>query len=145
MSLRIYVAAPWIHRDQAREAAGKILEAGHMITRAWWDHESMIEDNDPHRAKILAEQARKDLFGVQSADLMIVLNSAKSEGKAVEQGIAIDMELPIIGVGARGLVTKNIFHYLACYRWVSTIEDAIKEIPWFYKEWHGEGINRVQP
>ena len=76
---------------------------------------------------------------------MVVLNSAKSEGKATEQGIAIEMEMPIIAVGERGTVTSNIFHYLANYRFVPTIEEAVALIPSFYKEWRGEGVNRVQP
>lgn len=145
MSLRIYLAAPWLHRETARSASELLKAAGYQITREWWEHENVIADNDPKRAKILAEQAFKDLHGVQTADLMVVLNSAKSEGKAVEQGVAIDMEIPIVAVGERGVVTSNIFHYLANYAWFGTMEEAIAAIPTVYESWQGKGINRVQP
>lgn len=125
MSLKIYVAAPWLHRETARSASELLKAAGYQITREWWEHENVIADNDLKRAKILAEQAFKDLHGVQTADLMVVLNSAKSEGKAVEQGVAIDMEIPIVAVGERGVVTSNIFHYLDLYRWTDSVEHAI--------------------
>lgn len=80
----------------------------------------------PARDTRLELQALKDLQGVLKANLLIVLNTAKSEGKATEQGIAIADGKPIIAVGERGVVTSNIFHYLMNYRWVKTIEDAVE-------------------
>lgn len=79
-------------------------------------------------APYLKEQGEKDTQGVIDADVMVLLNSAKSEGKAVEQGIAIAMCIPIIAIGERGAQSNNVFHYMDDYTWVPTAEAAIERI-----------------
>lgn len=72
---------------------------------------------------MLAVEARMDMFDVIRADVVLVLNLAKSEGKAVEQGIALAREIPIIVVG---LDRFNVFQYLPQYTFVKTVEEAIQ-------------------
>ena len=122
----VYLAGPWVHRRSAVDAAALIIAAGHTITWPWWEHEGKGWAASP---KDLAFQARKDVTAIREADVVILLNSAKSEGKAVEQGLAIAWEKPIIAVGQLGdKITLNVFHYLALYHWVPTIEDAIAHL-----------------
>jgi hypothetical protein len=65
-------------------------------------------------------QAAEDVFDVLSAEALIVLNLQKSEGKAVETGVALMARLPIISVGSR----SNIFQTLG-YE-VETVEGALE-------------------
>lgn len=64
-------------------------------------------------------QAREDIADVRRADVLVVLNLQKSEGKAVETGIAIAAGIPIVSVGDR----SNIFQSLG-YE-VDTVDDAL--------------------
>lgn len=122
--MRIYVAAPWIHKQDAI-AAGKLLEAaGHTITSRWFTHEGDPNDSagvTAPNARII-EQAIEDIKDVRRAEMLIVLNLAKSEGKAVETGIALANDIPIISVGPR----SNIFQTLGTE--VDTLEEAINAL-----------------
>lgn len=128
--MNVYIAAPWAERDRAREAGELVEAAGHYITRKWWDHEAAsgqhASEVDETHAQLLKEQAREDMFGVVTADALIVLNLSKSEGKAVETGIALmsDGLHHLVLVGPR----TNIFHYLPCWDIVETIEEAIEAL-----------------
>src|ERR1700681_2522273 len=51
------------------------------------------------------------------------LNLESSEGKAVEQGIALGAGIPIVGVGVPG---SNVFQHLPEYTWVADL-DALVE------------------
>lgn len=123
MGLRIYIAAPWIEKAQMSDISARIENAGHQITYKWWDVEDTPESD--LTLPILREQATNDVLGVRNADILVVLNTAKSEGKALEQGIAIAGNKPIIIVGRRGEFSKNVFHYLDNYRWVVDVDSAL--------------------
>lgn len=98
--------------------------AGHEITHKWWDVEDTPESE--RTVQILREQAVKDVLGVKNADLVLVINTAKSEGKSLEQGVAIGDNKPIVIVGKRGEFSMNVFHYLDNYRWVETVSEALE-------------------
>lgn len=117
--MNIYIAAPWGHREDARAASLLVEQAGHTITHKWWDHEAGDEDYDT--LKVLAE---KDIHGVYEADVLILLNLVKSEGKAVEQGLAIAAGIPVFGVGAH---PTNIFQNLqpGPYLWFDSVEHVL--------------------
>jgi nucleoside 2-deoxyribosyltransferase len=121
----VYLAAPWIHKDQMKGIARKFVMAGHLVTHSWWLTEG--EGYAGRTKEQLAGFALEDLNGVKEADKVVVISSAKSEGKAVEQGIALALGKPIIAVGKLGEF-PNIFHYLPEYTWVETVEDAIEEL-----------------
>lgn len=118
--MRVYIAAPWNYRELAKAASSLVEAAGHTITWPWWDHECGDEDHAQ-----LAELAWKDFRGVVGADVLLLLNYAKSEGKAVEQGIALLSGIPIIGVGPH---PTCIFHHVNVYTWVNTVEEAIERL-----------------
>lgn len=119
--MKLYVAAPWVRREEAIEIAAKFVKAGHEITSRWFHH---VGDPTDATGKVLdqdevSKQALEDIEDVRRADTLIVLNLQKSEGKAVETGIAIAAGIPIISVGTR----SNIFQILG--REVETIEEAL--------------------
>ena len=73
----------------------------------------------------LASQAHADIYGVISADVLVLLNLAKSEGKAVEQGIALNRGIPIVAVGT---ARTNIFQHTQAYTWVPSVEAALAAV-----------------
>lgn len=121
--MRLYLAAPWIDRHEMPHIASRFEQAGHTITHKWWEVE-VVEENELS-VEILRQQAARDFVGVWECDKLVLINSKKSEGKAVEQGIALALDKDIIAVGRLGEQSKNVFHYLLNYTWVPTIEEAI--------------------
>lgn len=112
--MRIYLAAPWDHRDETRVFAKVLKQAGHVITEPWWEHHNV--GAYPYEAKgsdldELVNQAWKDYAGVLTAQRVVVLQLAKSEGKAIETGLAIAHKIPICVYTPEGLY-GNLFHYL---------------------------------
>lgn len=120
----IYLAAPWKHREAARQTALVLESKGHEITEPWWDHED-VSLEDPDAVEELADQASLDYYGVLNAELLLLLNLEKSEGKAVEQGIALLAGLPILAIGSE---KTNVFQHLPCYKWVGTLDEALEEL-----------------
>jgi hypothetical protein len=117
--MRIYVAAPWIRRADAKDVALRLKDDGHFVQSIW--HDQHQDTDDP---MTLAREAQVDFVGVISSDIVLVLNLEKSEGKAVEQGVAIGFEIPIMVVGER----SNIFHYLPVVTLVPTVDAALAEL-----------------
>ena len=124
MANKIYLAAPWDHKDEMPEIAEKLEAQGWTITRKWWQDD---EESKP------LECATEDRNGVYNADCLLLINSKKSEGKAVEQGIAIARGIPIIAVGVKGEHAKNVFHHLPIYYWTEKLDTAIQILD-FVKE-----------
>lgn len=123
--MRVYIAAPWADREKMPEIGEKFEAAGHVVTHKWWDVKPTAE-GDWGSTDILRQQAINDIRGVQNADLVVVMNTAKSEGKSFEQGIAVADNKPIVIVGQRGAVSMNVFHYLDNYRWVENTSEALE-------------------
>lgn len=120
----IYIAAPWKDRELMPTIGDQFERASFVITHKWWLTEDIPEAE--RSTSLLAEQAQKDYEGVRDANLLILLNTAKSEGKAVEQGIAIALQKKVIAIGKRGDGTSsNVFHYLPNYYWYGTIEEYL--------------------
>jgi nucleoside 2-deoxyribosyltransferase len=126
MSLMIYLAAPWVDKENMETFAKQFNAEGHHITHRWWNVEEAFEGTG--KEKVLERYANEDYEGVATADALILFNTAKSEGKAVEQGIALAKGIPIIAIGKLGEMSKNVFHYLPDYIWVDSIEDALVEL-----------------
>ena len=106
------------------DISARVEGAGHHITHKWWEAEDTPESE--RTLAILRQQAINDVMGVKDAELVLVLNTAKSEGKSLEQGVAIADNKPIVIVGKRGEFSKNVFHYLNNYRWVADLSEALE-------------------
>lgn len=120
--MRVYVAAPWVRKTDAINA-GKVLETeGFEVTSRWFFHEGDPTDSTGIKCDdgAIIAQALEDIEDVLSADVVLILQLEKSEGKAVETGIAIANDIPFIVVGDR----SNIFQTLS-EGLFPTLEDAI--------------------
>ena len=122
--MRVYIAGPWATRGDMPDIASQVESAGHVVTHKWWETEDTPEGVGADG--ILRQQALNDVNGVKQAHLVLLINSAKSEGKSLECGVAIRDNKPILAVGKRGDHSKNVFHYLDNFHWVPTVEDAVK-------------------
>lgn len=124
----LYIAAPWIHREDARRAGERFEEAGFEVNSRWFHHDGDPADSTGATVanEYILQQALEDYEDVIGADFLVVLNLSKSEGKAVETGIAIASGTPFITVGPRG----NIFAVLGEAE-LDTIEEAID----FLRRW----------
>lgn len=125
--MKVYIAAPWIHRQDAIAAGEKAKAWGLEVTSRWFTHEGDPNDPSGHSSsdEAIRQQAREDIADVMRADYVIVLNLAKSEGKAVETGIALHAGIPIVSVLPDGR-RSNIFQALTVT--VPTLEDALQYI-----------------
>lgn len=124
--MKVYVAAPWVRRDEAIAFGERLKAEGHELTSRWFHHKSDGDPNDSTGITCspasIREQANEDIMDVLAADILVVLNLQKSEGKAVETGIAIMAGVPVISVGER----SNIFQSLGTE--VDTMEAAIVKL-----------------
>lgn len=116
-SIRIYLAAPWKHRETARQVRDAIQATGFLVISRWLD----IDE----KTAVQKEEAANDLQDIIDSDCMIVLNLEKSEGKAFEQGYAHGLGVPIIVVGQQRL---NVFQHLDEITLVETPADAIDKV-----------------
>jgi nucleoside 2-deoxyribosyltransferase len=123
---RVYVAGPWVDRHNAANIGDVLEQAGHTITHKWWAYEGKGEEFETEA--FMQDCAEKDVDGVKHADKVVVLNTHKSEGKAVEQGLAIAYGVPIIVITPGEKPTSNIFHHLPCYTHVQTVQQMLEAL-----------------
>lgn len=117
--MNVYIAAPWARRYEVPAVAAQVVAAGHTITSRW---HSIWIDTDSDDPIVLAQEAVNDLADVAASSQMLVLNLEKSEGKAVEQGLALAFGIPIIIIGD---IRLNVFQFLPQVRLVATVEEAL--------------------
>lgn len=116
----IYLAGPWKRREEVRKTRDVLVKAGFNITSRWLD----APDLDQTNADSMVQEAKHDLEDILDADIMIVDNLEVSEGKSVEQGIALILDIPIIVIGKR----SNVFQYMPQVTNVATVDEALKEM-----------------
>ncbi len=122
--MRLYIACPWKHKGAAVMTAALLREKGYSIVSSWHDRPSDDVSGHDSPPDVCLQEANDDLLDIGTADLMLVLNVEKSEGKAVEQGYALARRIPIMVVGER----SNVFHYLPQIVVVSSIHEAIRRL-----------------
>lgn len=125
MSKRVYVAAPWEDRKGAAVISNILEAAGFKITHKWWAWEGE-EENASWEFK--QECAALDVRGVRTADVVVLLNSKKSEGKATEQGLAMAYGIPIVVIGDKSK-RCNIFQTLDCFHWLPATQTEVDGVP----------------
>lgn len=124
--MRVYLAAPWSSKEAMPLVAKELENAGHTITKKWWEHREVpgyLETDCPAEERDeLEAQAAEDLSGIQRADAFVLWNAGVSEGKCVEMGYAIANSIPVILIGRR----SNLFHYLCDdVEAVASIDEAL--------------------
>lgn len=126
--LKIYVAAPFVHRTDAAAAKAKFEAAGFEVTSRWITEDLGLTNDDvgkPEFDAILQRTAIQDVEDVIAADVFVLLNLAKSEGKATEFGFAYGLGISTIIVGQRA---GNVFYLLPNVFRVDTVEEVITAI-----------------
>ncbi len=114
--MKVYVAAPWAHKAEARTFAEALKAAGHTVTYPWWEH------RDTQDVVELRQQAQEDQTGVLNAHVFVLLNLCLSTGgKEVESGIALTKGLRCFLVGKR----SNVFHYLPQWTIVDSLDAVL--------------------
>lgn len=116
----IYAAGPWKYRHEVNQVAEQYKAKGHQVISRW--HSEWADQDDAHITEAQKrDEAEKDVADVMACQVVVVLNWEKSEGKAVEQGIAIARHTPIIVVGA----ASNVFHSLASVKCVNSFAESL--------------------
>lgn len=135
--MKVYIAAPWTHKEEAKRYAEALEAAGHTITKKWWEHREVPGYLDPAigviERKELEQQAAEDIAGVLDSDAFVLLNLEKSEGKAVETGVAVTSALILAyGHSAKGVQKfvlvggkSNLFHYVPVWEEASHPAEVI--------------------
>lgn len=115
--MRLYVAAPWVRRAQACEAADYLRAEGFLVQARW-----LRGHEDTANPLTLQAEAIADVEDVLACDVFVLLNLAKSEGKATELGIAYCAGKPVVVVGPK---SGNIFYHLPGVDVVECLRDAV--------------------
>lgn len=119
---RIYLAGPWVRRAEVRIARNVFVQSGITVGSRWIDFDAgSVNEYDP---SVQAREALNDWEDLHEAEALVLLNLEKSEGKAVETGIALTRGIPVIVIGQR----TNVFHHLPQVHIVETIGDAIARL-----------------
>lgn len=112
----VYIAAPWACREVAQIVARQVRAADIEVNSRW-----LYFPGDSRDPAVLRREAFNDYADVRAAHALLLLNLEKSEGKAVEQGLALAYGMPIVAVGS----PTNVFHHLPAYTWVTSVDTAI--------------------
>ncbi len=126
--VKIYLAAPWVAKEQAKQVAAQLEAEGFVLTSRWINHHSVAvgktyDEQMRDHGDIMREQAIEDVLDIYAADVFVILNLEKSEGKATELGIAFTLGLPIALIGER---SRNIFYYLPQVQQFDNLEQFIE-------------------
>lgn len=86
--MKIYVAASFEQKEEAKKLHNVLTNAGHTITLDWTTHKLLA---DAPNIEVLSRQyAIDDVEGVMAADVyVLILGERKSAGSHIELGIAL--------------------------------------------------------
>ena len=115
--MRIYLAAPWARRDDARAAKAQFQTAGFTVVSTW------TEQQDTENPLQMSLNAQSDEQQLLSAEAIVLLNLCKSEGKATEWGIARQAGKLCVLVGPQ---EGNIFYHLPGVVQFDSVDEAIQ-------------------
>ena len=110
--IRVYVAAPFSKRKQARKLADQLKDVGITVTSSWVyprddiDEDAVNAGTAPDQAKLCANTDLRDLA---AANALIQLNYKNlGVGAHVEFGIALAQSKNVYLIGPQ----TTVFHYL---------------------------------
>ena len=118
--MKVYIAAPFNRREEAREARNILMTKGYKSVSRWIDTHLTEKISEKQKRA----EALEDFRDIQSAGLMILLNGKSTAGGMhVEMGYALSEGIPIFLVGK----PSSVFHHLpqvTCFKSVEDIPDA---------------------
>lgn len=100
---KVYIAAPWLRRERAIEAAAALEGAGIQITRKWWLYEDPAAGANGQGSGTLSlyatALAELDIKAVREADAVIALVAPEGGvGMWVECGAALALGKRVIAI-----------------------------------------------
>lgn len=131
--IKVYLAGPWSYKEQMKVIKKVFEDAGFNVVSRWIDlHVEKPDEAQGGWAEaneaIMKREAVNDIEDVKDAAVLVLLNiqprGQESTGKAVETGLAIAWNKPVILVGDK----TNVFHYLDSVFQVDGITQAIDTI-----------------
>ena len=126
--MKVYVAAAYEEKSEARKAAFALEESGHVVTSSWLHEKGtlpMAEDD------VTADGiASTDLEDIEAADALIFLSTSTRGGSQVEFGYALALgKLMFCVCGG----SQNIFHKMREIRHsesIFTVIDELSDLEW---------------
>lgn len=116
--MKIYIAARYGRKEEARTISEILQEYGHTVTSTWMYQveDEMLREQGPN---VPAQFAAKDLDEIRAADMLLALSEEESNsygrgGRHVEFGYAMALEKVMCIIGP----LENLFHYhydVSCY------------------------------
>lgn len=128
-AIKVYIAAPWACKVQALAAQEAFEAAGIEVTSHWIKYHPDVTPDEEGYEAMLVQQAQGDVADIIRADVLVVYNLAKSEGKAWEFGFSYALSIPTVLVGSKG---TNIFYNLPFVNQVASTEEAIEKVKELY-------------
>lgn len=107
--MRIYIAAPFCRKSEARDIRALMRARNYTVTSTWIDSK---EATDKVSSEILTQAAIENLNDLEQADTIVFLNLSEfvlegQGGKHFECGYALAQGKHLIVVGQR----SQVFHY----------------------------------
>ena len=125
--MKVYIAAPWKHKETAKKVKAQVEAAGDEVISRWIDFEVDPNTQYDYPDQVMEEESRKDVEDILNADEVLYLNLEKSEGKATELGMALMRNIPVFVVGGK---QNNVFLHLGedygVYH-LESVEDFIEQ------------------
>lgn len=108
--MRIYVASKFENTAEVRDAMSRLRDMGHEITHDWTQESAEGVAADA-LDEFLTECAVKDMYGVKTADVVLLINHKNGQGMWTELGMAIAWEIPVFFVFPTRTPT-NVFTHI---------------------------------
>ena len=119
--MKVYLAAPWVTKAAMAAVQDQWEAAGFEVVSRWIKKHPAEDDSKTEYD--LAREAAEDVADLWKASTFVIYNTAKSEGKACELGMALERGMGrIVLVGDRH---GNVFYHLPMVEQVFSTDEAI--------------------
>jgi len=121
ITMEIYIAAPFVRQNEAREKAQQLTSLGFSVTSRWINEDVNAAINATPEYQ--NERAFIDIDDINAADYLVLLgeHDSRTGGKHFETGYAYATGKGILVIGRR----ENIFHHLPSVKFCETWEQGI--------------------
>jgi nucleoside 2-deoxyribosyltransferase len=123
--MRIYIATRFTNLEEYRQAKDALESLGHVISHDW-SGEKVGDRQGTELEEFLNGCAVKDMYGVVTADALLVINHADARGTLVEMGMAIAKEIPVFVAFPERV--SNIFTHLMGVESCADIDSAVEAV-----------------
>ncbi len=118
--MKIYIAASFVNRDQARDVRKTLQDRGHESTAQWIDGHAYLPGELTDEKKRV--EALQDLTDIDNADAVLFLSTPKipstSGGQHLEMGYAFGLGKAVYILGP----LTSVFHFHPLVRVITAAE-----------------------